>query len=230
LLPSRLGSGLVDLLIPDQCRLCGTGSERGGYCRDCAAALPRHPIQCRACGVPIAREGLCGRCQQDPPPIDETIAPFQYAPPVSDAIQQLKYHRKLACGRDLGILLARELEARLPELPDVLVPVPLHWKRLFNRGFNQAIEIAGPVSRSLNIPIDTSLVQRRLDTAHQVGLTPAQRRRNIRRAFACPERSLFRSAAILDDVVTSGATVAEVARCLRASGVDYVAVWALSRA
>jgi len=160
----------------------------------------------------------------------ETIAPFQYAPPVSEDIHQLKYHRRLACGRDLGILLVRELEARLPELPDVLVPVPLHWQRQFQRGFNQAIEIARPVSRAFDIPIETGVVTRRLHTPPQVGLSSAQRGRNIRRAFAWTGRPVPESAAIIDDVITSGSTVAEVARCLRHAGVEHIAVWALARA
>jgi len=229
-LSARLAPSLVDLLIPDQCRLCGAGSDQGGYCRDCAAALPRHPIQCRACGQPLTRAGLCGRCQQDPPPIDETIAPYQYAPPISEAVHQLKYQRKLACGRDLGILLARELEYRLAELPDVLVPVPLHWQRQFHRGFNQSLEIARPVSRLLDVPIDLSLVKRRVKTTPQVGLNPTHRRANMRRAFAADAGAAPESVAIVDDVVTSGATVAEVARCLQRAGVRTVFVWALARA
>lgn len=221
---------LLDLLLPDQCRICGAASPGAGYCRDCAAALPRHDRQCRACGVPVVIDGICGRCQQDPPPVAETIAPFRYAPPVSEDIHKLKYHRSLACGRDLGTLLARDLERRLPELPDVLVPVPLHWKRQFQRGFNQSVEIAGPVSRTFGIPIDLSLVKRDLSTRPQVGLTPSQRRSNLRRAFRFAGTSVPESAAIVDDVITSGATVAEVARCLRGAGVTTIFVWALARA
>lgn len=229
-LPALTAQRCIDLLLPDQCRVCGAASPGAGYCRDCAATLPRHDRQCRACGAPVVIDGICGRCQQDPPPVAETIAPFRYAPPVSEDIHKLKYHRSLACGRDLGTLLARELEKRLPEFPDVLVPVPLHWKRQFRRGFNQSVEIAGPVSRTFGIPIDLSLVKRHVSTRPQVGLAPSQRRSNLRRAFRFSGTSIPESAAIVDDVITSGATVAEVARCLRAAGVRTIFVWSLARA
>lgn len=229
----RAASGprrLVDLFLPDQCRICGAASPNAGYCLDCAADLPRHDRQCPVCACPIGTDGICGRCQLVPPPFCETIAPFRYALPLSKDIHQLKYHRKLACGRDLGSVLAREIEARLPALPDVLVPVPLHWRRQLRRGFNHATEIAIPISSTLGIPIAPNLVKRRVHTPPQVGLAPAQRRHNTRRAFECTNRCMPRSAAIVDDVVTSGSTVAEVARCLRRAGVEQVVVWALARA
>lgn len=220
---------IIDLLLPDHCRCCGVPCDEGGYCLDCAAGLPRHEQQCRLCGVPFTGGGVCGRCRQDPPPIFQTIAPFLYAPPVSDDIRTLKYHRKLACGRDLGYLLTRELENRAPGLPDALVPVPLHWKRRFRRGFNQSVEIARPISLKLGIPIDLSLVERRVDTTPQVGLMPRQRRRNMRRAFAATHVRMPGSVAIVDDVITSGSTVREVARCLRSAGVEHVTVWAITK-
>lgn len=229
-LPSLSSQHLIDLLLPDQCRLCGGASDSAGYCRGCAAAFPRHARQCRACGLAIAADGLCGRCQSDPPPIAETIAPFEYAAPVSEAVHQLKYHRKLACGRDLGTLLARELENRLAELPDVIVPVPLHWQRQLRRGFNQSVEIAWPLSAAFGIPVDLCLVKRIAATRAQVGLPAARRRANIRHAFAPGGTAAPESVAIVDDVITSGATVAAVARCLRRAGAASVFVWALARA
>ena len=220
---------LIDLILPDQCRLCGKASQSGGYCADCAAKLPRHQRQCRVCGVPFAGVQVCGRCQIKPPPFVETIAPFRYASPLSDDIRGLKYRARMANGRDLGLLLARELAHRAGWLPEVLIPVPLHWKRQFRRGFNQSAEIAKPVSEALNIPVDLNLVERRVHTDPQVGLTPAQRRVNLLGAFRCPHGRMPGSAAIIDDVITSGSTVAELARVLRGAGVDRIAVWALVR-
>lgn len=229
-LPALAAPRLIDLLLPDQCRICGGASSNAGYCLDCAADLPRHGLQCPVCAIPVVTGGICGRCQHDLPPFTETIAPFQYAPPLSEDIHKLKYQRKLACGRDLGTLLAREIEARLPELPEALVPVPLHWRRQLQRGFNQSVEIARPVAGALDIPIVAGLVKRRVHTPPQVGLSPAQRRGNIRRVFELTTKPLPRSAAIIDDVITSGSTVTELARCLRAAGVEHVQVWALARA
>lgn len=228
-LASLRAHNLIDMLLPDQCRLCGAASDNAGYCSACAAGLPRHGCQCPCCGIPVTVAAMCGRCQRYPPPILETIAPFQHTASVRDDIHQLKYRQKLACGRDLGFLLAREVEQQASWLPEVLVPVPLHWKRRLGRGFNQSVEIARPVSRALGIPINLSLITRQIHTAPQVRLASAQRRRNIRRAFQTTHQPVPASAAIIDDVITSGSTATEVARCLRAAGVQHVVAWALAR-
>jgi ComF family protein len=181
------------------------------------------------CGVPLTGGPVCGHCQKDPPPIEQTIAPFRYAPPLSSAIQRLKYHGKLACGRDLGFLLAREIETRAVPLPDILVPVPLHWKRRCRRGFNQSLEIARPLSDVLGVPVETGLARRRVHTRPQVGQAPHRRRGNVRDVFQASGRTC-RSVAIVDDVVTSGSTVTELARCLATAGAREIYVWALTRA
>lgn len=220
---------LIDLLLPERCRQCGKACRDGGYCTECVAGLARHACQCQVCGEPMAGGDVCGRCQYDPPPVGGTVAPFKYAPPISTDIHGLKYHRKLAFGRDLGCLLAGELERRAHWMPDALVPVPLHWKRQFRRGFNQSVEVSRPLSRRFGIPIETGLVERQVDTVPQVGLTPAQRRANLGRAFRCTRLEPPSSVAIVDDVITSGSTVSEVARCLRGAGVHRIVVWALTR-
>jgi len=224
----RTAAVCLEVLVPDQCPGCGTGEVEGGYCGPCAAALPRHGSQCRVCGAPFEGQDLCGRCQRRPPPVARTIAPFRYAAPVSDAIHKLKYHRALAYGRDLGLLLARELERGDAPRPDALLPVPLHWRRRFWRGFNQSREIAVQVSDYLGIPLADDLVERRLPTSPQVGLKPAQRRRNLRGVFVVRRRPPAH-VAIVDDVVTSGSTVSELARCLRRAGCREVSVWAVTR-
>lgn len=221
---------MLDLLLPEHCCQCGARCHDGGYCVDCATTLRQHENQCRICAAPFTGDGICGRCQVHPLPVTETIAPFVYGPPISGDIHKLKYQGKLAYGRDLGLLLAAEVELRASLRPDVLVPVPLHWKRRFRRGFNQSAEIARPVSRRLGIPMDPALVRRRLHTASQVGLSPGQRRRNLRGAFQHTGASPPSSVAIIDDVITSGATVAEVANCLRLAGVNQIVVWALTHA
>lgn len=221
---------MVDLLLPEHCGQCGAPCHDGGYCVTCATGLGRHESQCQVCAAPFAGEGTCGRCQIHPPPVVETIAPFVYAPPISSDVHRLKYQGKIACGRDLGSLLATEVERRASLYPDVLVPVPLHWRRRFRRGYNQSVEIARPLSRRLGIPIDLRLVRRRLHTSTQVGLTPAQRRANLRGAFQYTGAPPPASAAIIDDVITSGSTVAEVAGCLYRAGVHRIAVWAVTHA
>lgn len=224
----RLGTSVLDLALPAFCPLCGKAGAGDGYCPACSVGLLRHGEQCRVCGVPLVGRPVCGRCQQDPPPIEETIAPFRYAPPVSDAIHRLKYHGKLACGRDLGFLLAKEIESQVFRPPDILVPVPLHWKRRFRRGFNQSLEIARPLSRVLGIPVEPGLVRRRVHTRPQVGQAPRRRRGNVRGVFEA-SGIVSGSVAIVDDVITSGSTATELARCLSAAGAREIYVWALTR-
>lgn len=225
-LAARAFKGLV---LPDHCPQCGHPDEQAGYCRECASGLPRHARQCRICGVPFSGDAICGGCQRCPPPVDRTVAPFKYSSPLSDAVHQLKYHRRIACGRDLGSLLARELASCLDEFPEVLLPVPLHWRRRFQRGFNQSLEIARPVSEALSVPVDARLVRRRLRTSPQVGLMPEQRRRNLRGAFEVRSGPVPPSVGIIDDVVTSGATTSEMAEALRRAGVERVLVYAVIR-
>lgn len=227
-LPRHIGASVLTLALPSRCPLCGKAGAGNGYCPVCSAELSRHGEQCRVCAVPLVGRPICGRCQQDPPPIDETVAPFRYAPPVSNAIHRLKYHGKLAHGRDLGFLLAGEIENRNARLPDILVPVPLHWKRRFRRGFNQSLEIALPLSRELGIPVEPGLARRRVHTRPQVGQAPRRRRGNVRGVFEASGRAP-RSIAIVDDVVTSGSTVTELARCLTSAGAREIYVWALTR-
>lgn len=227
--PYRIVRMALTLLLPEYCPSCGKASGQAGFCQACSASLARHDRQCRRCGVPFTGNAVCGPCQRFPSPIDETIAPFKYTAPVSDAIHRLKYHRQLACGRDLGYLLAGELRWRISALPDVLVPVPLHWRRRFERGFNQSLEIAEPISTQLGVPIQSDLVRRRTHTSPQVGKMPAQRRRNMRRVFHVPDGKPPAHVAILDDVITSGATASELALCLRRAGTERVSVWAVTR-
>jgi ComF family protein len=134
----------------------------------------------------------------------------------------------LDCARTLGRLLAERL-AEHPHRPDALVPVPLHPRRYRERGFNQSAEIALELSRRLAIPLHASLCTRIRHTPAQAGLSARQRRVNVRRAFQVADTGLPRHVAIVDDVVTTGTTVNELARTLRAAGVAYIQVWAVAR-
>jgi ComF family protein len=143
---------------------------------------------------------------------------------------QLKFHQKLHLASLLGGLLAEALEGRAAPLPDCLVPVPLHPQRLRERGYNQALELARVVSTRLAVPLDATLCVRQRATAPQTALDGKERRRNLHGAFTVREGNLPRHVAIIDDVVTTGTTVGELARTLRRAGVDTVEVWACARA
>jgi len=145
-------------------------------------------------------------------------------------LQQLKFHQKLHLATLLGELLADGLKGREEPLPECLLPVPLHPQRLRERGYNQALELARVLSSRLNIPLETTICMRQRETAPQTALDGKERRRNLRGAFTVREVTLPRHIAIIDDVVTTGTTVSELASTLRRSGVERVEVWACARA
>jgi ComF family protein len=209
---------LIDRLLPPRCVLCGRRGHEAGHdlCGACAAELPRPDPS----GAPAL-----------PPPCARTLAACAYAPPVDAMVQALKYGGQLALGRVLGQILAeRAAELGLHRDIDCLLPVPLHPRRLARRGFNQSAEIARFAARRLALPVEPRLAIRRSDTRPQVGLTPAERRGNLAGAFAVPGAVRGLSIAIVDDVITTGSTVTELARALHLAGAAAVDVWCVARA
>jgi len=219
-------------LLPATCLLCGAPGEADlDLCPGCRAALPAIGPACRCCGAALEAQGpLCGACLRRPPPFEATLAPYRYASPVDHLIWQLKFRGRLAPARTLGRLLADAGRDREGPLPECLVPVPLHRRRLGERGYNQALELARPVARELGVPLAPRLARRTHATPPQAERSGRERRRNVRGAFTVPQPPAARHVAIVDDVVTSGATVAELARALRRAGVERVEVWAVARA
>ncbi|MGE0080717.1 MAG: ComF family protein [Thiohalomonadaceae bacterium] len=207
------------------CALCGVPGTL--LCAGCHADLPRLDAACERCGEPLPVAGVCGHCLREPPPFDRTRAAFRYASPLSELVLRLKFQGALHLALLLGELLAGRLVAADPR-PDLIVPVPLHPARLASRGYNQALELGRPLARALGVPLAHDLCRRVRDTAAQSSLDPEGRRRNVRGAFAVygpvPAR-----VAILDDVITTGATLAELARVLRRAGARHVEAWALAR-
>jgi ComF family protein len=199
-------------------------------CIDCAAELPRNLQCCAHCALPLPISApQCGRCLRKPPPWDAAWAPFRYAWPLDRLETRFKFSRDLAAGRALVTMWQRVHPPAT--LPQMILPVPLHRRRLRQRGYNQAWELARPLARSLGISCRHDVLQRIRHTDAQTGLDASQRRRNLRAAFARREDiALPRHVAILDDVFTTGATLAECVRVLRRAGVRRIDVWALARA
>ena len=223
--------GLRNWLLPLRCLLCGAAGAHGvDLCADCAAELPRNRSCCARCALPLAvPAALCGACQRHAPPWDAAWAPFRYGWPLDRLEARFKFGRDLAAGRALATLWQRETMP-LPR-PDLLLPVPLHRTRLRQRGYNQALELAQPLARQLGIPLRRDALLRTRGTAAQTELDAVARRRNVRGAFALRAGiALPAHVAILDDVMTTGATLAECARVLRQAGVQRVDAWALARA
>jgi ComF family protein len=171
----------------------------------------------------------CGLCQQHPPPFDRTHAVWRYATPLDALICRMKFHNDPAIAETLGKLLAISLAAHPLSRPDAILPVPLHPRRLRQRGFNQALQIARPVARRLQLPLLTRHCHRRRDTQAQSDLPLHARRANMRGAFVFRRPVTARHVAIVDDVMTSGHTVAELCRQLRRQGVEEISVWCCAR-
>jgi ComF family protein len=199
-------------------------------CPDCFADCPRRGVACRACGLALPEAGLCGRCAARPPPFSRLVAPFRYRYPVDALIRDFKYRDRLAAARFFGSAITAEIAAERRPLPECLLPVPLHWRRCAARGFNQSLEIARLAGRGLGVAVNCRIVRRVRATPAQAGLGAAERRRNLRGAFALAGAPPWQHVAIVDDVVTTGTTVREMSRALIRAGVGEVEVWAAARA
>lgn len=216
---------------PWRCLLCAaSGAASIDLCADCIAEMPRNRSCCSRCALPLATPAaLCGECQRRAPPWDAAWSPFRYGWPLDRLEARYKFGADLAAGRALSTLWQRET-CPLP-LPHLLLTVPLHRSRLRQRGYNQALELARPLARQLGVPLQHGVLHRPRRTEAQTELDAVGRRRNVRGAFALrPGIALPAHVAILDDVMTTGATLAECARVLKRAGVQQVDVWALARA
>jgi ComF family protein len=221
------------MLLPLRCLLCGApGAQGRDLCDGCASDLPRNDICCPRCALPLkAPAPLCGECIEHEPPFAAAWVPFRYAHPLDLLEARFKFRGDLAAGRVLSGLLIDRAGIDAPARPDVIVAVPLHASRLRERGYNQAFELAKPLSRALGIPIARDLLQRVRATPAQTGLDAASRHRNLRRAFAVTASApLPAHVVLIDDVMTTGATLRECARTLRRAGAARVDVWAVARA
>jgi ComF family protein len=176
---------------------------------------------------------LCGRCISKPPRFDYCYSLFRYEDGIIQLVHQLKFAEKISNARSLGEMLYHRLQAeiqRTSEKPECLLPVPLHNRRLRQRGYNQSIEIARVIARKLAIPIEYDLVARQRHTEAQSGLTAKQRRKNIRNAFCVTGRIKYKHVLVIDDVVTTGTTVNELSRVLKKHKVERVGVLSIARA
>lgn len=219
----------VRSVFPPRCLLCGeTGANGRDLCLACTAALPWNASACLRCALPLPTPATCGACLQKPPPMAETHAAFVYGFPLDRLVPRLKFHNDLAAGRLLSGLMAEALGA-LPR-PAALVPVPLHHARLGRRGYDQALELAAPLARRLRIPLLADTLQRTRATSPQSELDAVARQRNLRRAFAVrPHASLPDHVVLIDDVMTTGATLEAAAKTLLRAGASRVDAWVCAR-
>jgi len=222
---------LEQLLAPGVCLGCGCDpGDTSLLCAVCRERIAAVPDPCHYCGQPNPLQGtVCPACRLDPPRWQRLTAPLHYRGITRDYLLELKH----AQSTHLAKALCRHcLDAfrMLSPGPEVLLPVPLHRSRLLERGFNQADEIARIWSADLGIPVDRRSLTRERATPLQSGLSAQQRSDNVRQAFAWRARRDYRHVALVDDIVTTGSTAAEITRLLHRHGVEFVEVWALARA
>lgn len=223
---------------PGRCLLClGHGSQtRPGMCDACHADLPWLGSQCRRCALPLpAKDQQCGQCQQHPPAYTQVVCPLLYRFPVDSLVPAFKYHDQLIYGRALAYLLAEAVQFHYSEhnqrLPDRILPMPLHPSRQARRGFNQALELARPIATRLNLPLCRHTLKRVRHTPPQQGLTASERKRNLADAFCCSPAVDVTGLhlALVDDVVTTGATADAASRILIEAGAASVSIWCIAR-
>lgn len=240
-------------LLPSACALCGAKAQEGPVCTRCLGDLPHLRFTCSRCGVPLssavaqetpgledAQPGtpvpkavLCGSCIRTPPPLTRCIAALEFRDTARALVHGLKFRGQLSYARPLGEVLAQAVAEQDPVGAELLLPVPLHLGRLRERGFNQATEVARVVSRILGIPLASpGTATRRRKTIAQTDLPGARaRRRNVASAFLVDSREVSgRCVVLLDDVMTTGATLYELARTVWASGARQVEAWTCCRA
>jgi ComF family protein len=217
-------------LLAPTCVLCGApGADGGDLCAGCAADLPRNRIACPRCALPLAAPApACAPCLRRAPPQAATFAALRYEAAARLLLPRYKFAADLATGRVLGGLLL-EVASGAPR-PQVVAPVPLHVARLRERGFDQAWELARRAAAALDLPARPDLLQRARATTAQTGLDAVARRRNLRDAFTVAADVAGRHVALVDDVMTTGATIEAAARALRRAGATRVDVWVVARA
>ena len=229
---TRLISRLSDALLPGRCLLCNLPAASAfALCPGCENSLPRLSSQCQVCAEPLVDDAVCGRCLRDPPDFFQIVCPFSYEGDMRHLIGALKHGGQLSAGAALGELLGQHLADTADNLfrPQYLVPMPLHWRRRWHRGFNQAREIARGVVKSIDIPIRDDLLYRINHTAPQQRLSRQARQHNMKHAFSAPKDCRGLHLAIVDDVVTTTSTARAAASALEKAGVASVQIWCVAR-
>ena len=226
---------LLDQLLPAPCLMCGAASpDYRLLCPECDSALPRlnrEPFLCRCCALPLTSDApLCGKCLHNQPAFSQSSIAFSYTHPLDFLIHQFKYRRQLSSGKLLAHLLAETCQHS--ERPDFLVPVPIHWRKRWQRGFNQSELMAYWVGKSLDIPVLSACQQTHYHHS-QKGLSRAGRLKNLRQSFSVKPgiKHTIDNAhiALIDDVVTTTATARTLSELMLKAGAQRVDIWALAR-
>jgi ComF family protein len=221
-------AGLLRSPLAAQCRLCASPAPHV-LCARCEAAVFAEVPRCPRCAQPSPQSRLCGRCVREPPAFDRSVALADYDALSRPLVEALKFHDTPGLAAPLARHMADAIARSGAPLPQWLLPVPLSPARLRQRGYNQAWELAKALARALGVPARCDVLLRVRDAAPQASLAFAERRRNVRDAFVCPQRLDAAQVAVIDDVMTTGATLDEAARTLKRAGAAAVSCYVLCR-
>lgn len=217
------------MLFPQSCMLCADGA--GGdlaICQACLEDMPwHHSSVCPQCALPAYDNQLCGNCQQSPPAFDSTRALFRYEYPLDAMLQRYKYQQTLHLAKTFSRLMQTKFTSA--QHCDRIIPMPLHPKRLAERGFNQSLEIAKLLAKTLHVLLDTNSCSRIRFTPPQASLRLKTRIKNMRGAFRCQQDLSGQHIILLDDVMTTGASLHELASTVKSAGASHVECWVVAR-
>jgi ComF family protein len=218
---------LKSSLFQQACLLCSANNGGDfGICTDCLNDLPHHTASCPQCGLLSFEGQLCGACIASPPDFDLTKAVFTYTYPISQVLQQYKYNQQLFLAETFAELILHNLQAKNI---DLIIPMPLHPSRLQERGFNQSLEIARCIGKHLNVAINSQAVSRIKHSPPQASLPFKERVKNMKGAFTCHEDLSGLRIALIDDVMTTGASLNALAKAVKSKGAAHVECWLIAR-
>jgi ComF family protein len=222
-------SPLVSHIMPARCLVCsGNAKVVLGVCEECRSRIRRIPEPaCEICGAPVGTSGICIECLHRPPPFDRMLSACLYEGLARDIIHRFKYRRATSFKRFLAGLLAESLAGSEPA-PDLILPVPLHWMRLVERGYNQSALIARELTGYLGGDVRYGVLRKTRKTPRQVGLPRADRQRNLKGAFTAAGVE-GKSVVVVDDVITTGQTAREISRVLKGAGARRVVFASVGR-
>lgn len=222
-------SAIIERTLPAQpCVLCGSMSHDGLWCHACDCTLPYLDVaHCPVCALPTPHGEICGHCLNHPPRFTRTSAVFSYAFPLDKLIHALKYGEQLALAQAFSEKLAQRIGRAA--LPDYVIPMPLHPAKLRERGFNQSLLLAATVARRLDLKLLHDACQRVRDTPPQSVLPWKERKKNMRNAFRCDMDLIGKRIALVDDVLTTGASLNALAEAVRKRGAVEINAWVVAR-
>lgn len=217
------------LILPGACFFC-LKKVNHTWCTDCEHDFILHTERCPVCARRSSHNDVCGTCLKQAPYFQKTEILFNYQYPASYLIKAFKFKNRPELARCFAESLALKLSSNNQTQPELLLPVPLHRKRQRQRGYNQSLELARQLSKQLRIKLNLSLCERIKNTDPQSTLSMKTRIKNVRSAFILNDEQIPKHIAIIDDVITTGSTVNELARLFKKQGCERIEVWAVARA